>query len=276
MVHRRNTVVVVVLTGFVALWGGCARPYAASSLPAQAHAANRITILTWNVRGYPEKRQSDRQWFTSVLDRLDPDVLCVQEIANQAKVNTFQAQENHFTSVAFRDSNDSQDNAILAGERIALEDLPDPGDFLHPAQVAYIASEGFDAVVITVHFPWTDLTRREKEKVLLKDLVAAALTKDPDVIVCGDFNTTEPGIDDLAEALGLIVMVPAGQDGVGTTYAGNRYDWFLISPDLAREEAVSCRIVTFPDPDLPTAKSVSDHRPVEAVFRTDPAFRDRN
>ncbi len=222
------------------------------------------------------KQPSYRQWFTSVLDRLDPDVLCVQEIANQAKVNAFQAQENHFTSIAFGNSRDGRDSAILAGERIALEDLPDPTGFQHPAQVAYLASEGFDAVVATVHLSWSKPVLRAKEKVLLKDLVATALTKDPDIIVCGDFNTTEPRIGELAEALGLIVMVPAGQEGVGTTYAGNRYDWFLISPDLAREEAVSCRIVTFPDAELSTAKSVSDHRPVQAVFRTDPAFRDRN
>ena len=68
--------------------------------------------------------------------------------------------------------------------------------------------------------------------------------------------------------------MPKGQEGVGTTHANNRYDHFLISPDLAKEEAVSCRIQTFEGEDLETAKRVSDHLPVVAVFDTDEDFGD--
>jgi hypothetical protein len=46
------------------------------------------------------------------------------------------------------------------------------------------------------------------------------------------------------------VMVPPGQDGVGTTHAGNRYDHFLISQDLESEEAIACEIKTFPGEDI--------------------------
>ena len=101
------------------------------------------------------------------------------------------------------------------------------------------------------------------------------LAQDPDLIICGDFNTTEQGIQELAEAIGMVVMVPAGQDGIGTTHANNRYDHFLVSPDLANEEAVSCKIQTFTGDDLETAKRVSDHLPVLAQFRTDNLYRDR-
>ncbi len=60
-------------------------------------------------------------------------------------------------------------------------------------------------------------------------------------------------------------MVPAGQDGVGTTHANTRYDHFLVSPDLASEDAVSCRIETVTGDDLEIAERVSDHLPVIAV-----------
>ena len=73
----------------------------------------------------------------------------------------------------------------------------------------------------------------------------------------------------------MIVMVPPGQDGQGTTHAGNRYDHILISPDLANEEAISARIVTYEGADLETAKGVSDHLPVVGRFRVDMRFRDR-
>jgi len=110
---------------------------------------------------------------------------------------------------------------------------------------------------------------------LLRNIVIEMLSIDPDVIITGDFNTEEKGINELTRSIGMIVMVPSGQDGVGTTHAGHRYDYFLISPDLANEEAVDCHITTFTGDDLETAKKVSDHLPVAAEFRTDLQFKDR-
>ena len=118
--------------------------------------------------------------------------------------------------------------------------------------------------------------RERQKKVLLKGVVSNMLTMDPDVIIVGDFNTGEQDIQALADSIGMKVMVPAGQAGVGTTWAGNRYDYFLITPDLASEEAVFCRIHVFPLAEIDTAKRVSDHLPVVAVFKTDTKYRDRN
>jgi exonuclease III len=71
------------------------------------------------------------------------------------------------------------------------------------------------------------------------------------------------------------VMVPEDQTGVGTTHAGNRYDHFLISPDMVNEEAVRCKIVTYSGSDLKRAKKTSDHLPVLALFNADDQNRDR-
>ena len=126
MVRKRNTLLVAVILGVVALWGGWSYAYRNTGVAAGIDAAGTVTIVTWNVRGYPETQMPDRQWFTRELDGLNPDVLCVQEIANQAKVSAFQANEQHYASVAFRDSRDGQDNAIFADRRIALEDHARP------------------------------------------------------------------------------------------------------------------------------------------------------
>jgi endonuclease/exonuclease/phosphatase family metal-dependent hydrolase len=234
-----------------------------------------FTIVTWNVRGYPEKDAAGQKFFHDELVRLNPDVVCIQEIANKKDADEFVSREGAYSKTAFADSGDGQDNAIFAKDDVGLTDMPDPQGFQHPAQEAYVYRGGFDAVVITVHLSWTDEAMREKEKLLLKDVVKEALAKDPDVIVCGDFNTTEAGIQELANSTGMVVMVPKGQDGVGTTHAGNRYDHFLVSPDLAKEEAVSCRIETFTGEDDRIAESVSDHVPVVAYFSTDAKYQDR-
>jgi endonuclease/exonuclease/phosphatase family metal-dependent hydrolase len=243
--------------------------------PFATAAVQEFKIMTWNLRGYPEKDAVTRQWFSAELQKLKPDVLCVQEIANKAKVDSFLAAETLFAKVAFNDSSDGQDNAIFTTSAVGMQDLPDPQGFQHPAQAAYVWSGGFDAVVVTVHLSWTNTAMREQEKKALKDVVAEALKTDPDVIVVGDFNTKEDGIQELAAATGLVVMVPAGQDGVGTTYAGNRYDHVLISPDLASEEAIDTHIEVFAGDDLAPAKETSDHMPVMARFRTEERFRDR-
>ncbi len=240
-----------------------------------ASQSNAFIAVTWNLRGYPEKEQANRQWFHQQLVEMDPEMLCVQEIADQNRVNQFLADEDGFAKVAFRDSGDGQDNAIFCRDSIGLEDIPDPEGFQHPAQAAYIMYSGFDAVVVTVHLSWTNVALREKEKLLLRNVVSEMLKKDPDVMVVGDFNTEEEGIQELAQSLGMSVMVPFGQDGIGTTHAGHRYDHFLVSQDLANEEAVGCHIKTFGRDELETAKKVSDHLPVLAEFRTGQRFRDR-
>jgi endonuclease/exonuclease/phosphatase family metal-dependent hydrolase len=271
---KRTSIAALTLSLFI-LFGGCRPP----SYTAQVQATDSvetITLATWNVRGYPETRAEDRAWFTGTLSNMAPDVLCIQEIANQSKVDTFLLTETRFIAAAFQDSTDGQDNAVFADGQVEMGDMPDPSGFQHPAQAAYVTCKGFDAVVVSIHLSWTDTAMRAHEKALLKDVVTRMLAIDPDVILAGDFNTGEQDIQELAAGLGMQVMVPSGQAGVGTTHAGNRYDHFLISPDLASEEAVSCHIVTFSGSDLEAAKRVSDHVPVQAVFRVDGRFRDRN
>ena len=264
--NKTKTVAAILVAGGILafLWG---------TFSPVTDPENYVLIATWNVRGYPETDPARRQWFSESLTEISPDILCVQEIANKDRVDAFLANEEHFESVAFENSSDGQDNAIFTAEWVDLQDIADPEGFQHPVQAAYVAYKGFDAVIVTVHLSWTDVEMREQEKLLLRSVVTEMLQRDPDVIIAGDFNTTEQGIQQLAASIGMVVMVPPGQDGVGTTDGNNRYDHFLISPDMVDEEAISCEIKTYPDEEI--AWDVSDHIPVIALFDPNPQYKDR-
>lgn len=257
---------------------GVARPVPqipVSPGPTTAPPAREVVIATWNVRGYPESRRPDTVWLHAQLRRLAPDVLCCQEIANQAKVSLFCQTDPVLREAVFCETSDPMDNPIFAGTNVSIEPLPVEYGFQHPAQVAYVTCGGFDAVVVNIHLSWTNRARREAEKVHLRSVTAAMLARDPDVVVVGDFNTEGAALVALASQLGLQVMTPTNGDTATTTHAGHSYDHFLVSPDLAAEETVSARVAAFAEPDLATARRVSDHLPVTARFRTDPRFRDR-
>jgi outer membrane murein-binding lipoprotein Lpp len=78
-----------------------AQPTAPAVDPFATATVQDLMIMTWNLRGYPEKDAATRQWFSAELQKLRPDVLCVQEIANKAKVDSFLAAETLFTKVSF-------------------------------------------------------------------------------------------------------------------------------------------------------------------------------
>ncbi len=252
------------------------QPTTSTTAPPSSMGPGRsLVLMTWNVRGYPEKDAATRTWFSKQLADLAPGVLCIQEISDQSKITTFMSAESRFIKYAFSDSSDGQDNAIFVDSAADIKPLATPAGFQHPAAVAYVTSDGFDAVVVTVHLSWTDVSKRAREKQLLRGVVADALKIDPDVIVTGDFNTQRPDIDELAADCGLKVMVPGNVATAATTHAGSRYDWVLISPDLASEEAIGAEIVSFSGSDLTAAKKASDHLPVRAQFSTDQRFKDR-
>lgn len=91
-----------------------------------------LVIGTWNLGGYPETSPDRGTGFSNTLPTLGVDILCVQEIANQDRVNAFLHTESGFSAVAFQDSSDGIDNAIFFANGIAIEDLPDPMELCKP------------------------------------------------------------------------------------------------------------------------------------------------
>ncbi len=258
--------------------GGAGRGQGASPterFPLLRYTGERLTFVTWNIRGYPENKRPHTDWFHRQLSKMAVDVLCVQEVANLERVEDLRSRDDRLARSAFADSPSGTDNAILCVDKVMLEGLADPVGFQHPPQVAWVSWKGFDAVVVSLHLSWKDRSLRRQEIQRLGDLLADVRAIDPDILLAGDFNLTEDAIESLAEQIGMEVMTPPHQRGLGTVHTGRRYDYFLLSPDLANEEFVSVHIETFSGDDLAIAKQVSDHLPVVAWFRVDEHFRDR-
>ena len=234
-----------------------------------------LRIATWNIRGYPERKEADTAWFHEQLRDLQAEVLCIQEIANERRLSSLLEGSTPYSQFVFADSNSGRDNAILATRDIDLEGLDTPGGFQHPLQAAYVSYRGFDAVVVTVHLTWEPISRRRDEMRLLEPLVAELLQTDPDVMLVGDFNLRPDEVRSLADRLGLVLLKGGNQASVGTLHSGSSYDYFLVSPDLAAEEAQGATVVVFESADLDIARRVSDHMPVLAFFSCDERFRDR-
>lgn len=255
-----------------------AGPLAQAPQPVQKLAVGQeecLRIATWNIRGYPERQAEDTAWFHEQLTKLQAEVLCIQEIANERRLSALLESGAPYSQFVFADSNSGRDNAILATRDINLEGLDAPGGFQHPPQAAYVAYRGFDAVVVTVHLTWEPASRRHAEMRLLEPLVADLLQTDPDVMLVGDFNLRPEQARSLADRLGLVVLKGRNQAATGTLHSGSHYDYFLVSPDLSAEEAQGATVVVFEGADLEIARRVSDHRPLLAFFACDDRFRDR-
>lgn len=260
------------LLGLCFLLSGCGHDRTAR--PAEANAP-LLVVATWNVQSYPEVPAEERTWFTNQLKAINADILCIDEIANDKVVSQFETTEG-YAQVTFQNTSDSQDNAIFCRTGVGMESMTPPAGFQHLPAMAYVWSDGFDAVIVAVHLSFKDLAMRQQEKVALAQVVTAAMAKDPDVIVLGDFNTTPGDMRQLADSLHMTIMKVDNPDSVTTT-AKNRYDYILLSADLASEEADGCiaHIVVPDAPQQELAWKVSDHRPVMAQFRTDARFKDR-
>ncbi|MCK4246401.1 endonuclease/exonuclease/phosphatase family protein [Candidatus Bipolaricaulota bacterium] len=241
-----------------------------------------LVLMTWNVQGYPEGTEVKRELFSTAIGGIGAHVLCVQEIKGIGVVKDFVTNEVGYTQYAFTDDrSEGKDNAIFAFSDVSMDDgrVSDPAGFQFEAKAVYVAYGGFDAVLITVHLSYKDTDKRKEEWALLADFVNQALEIDPDVIVAGDVNTKGKEdwdtIENLAMTLGLQILSPVGPNATPTNY-GQSPHWFdhiLVSSDLFTEEAIAGYTVLFAD--TGTATDVSDHRPVVALFRTDPEYCDR-
>lgn len=243
--------------------------------PVVAQRDSCVCVATWNIRGYPERREEDTAWFRQQLQELGAEVLCIQEVANGRRLEQLLMDQQVFTKVAYSGIGTGRDNAILAGPDVDLDARDSPPGFQHPAQSAYVAYEGLDAVVITVHLTWGSGSRRLEEMGLLEPLVRDMLKVDPDLMIVGDFNLSPEQAESFAERLGMRVLMGDNQLEVGTLHSGSSYDYFLVSPDLADEEAQGATVVVFDDADVEIARRVSDHKPLLAFFACDASFRDR-
>src|SRR5262249_7237919 len=110
----------------------------------------------------------------------------------------------------FIDTTDSMDNGVWSRAAVRIDDyfplftskqqdasgrfIADPTRALHPPVVAHVAIDDFDFTFISLHLTFADgdtsESIREMENILdYLDKYFRSPAHDPDVVICGDFNT---------------------------------------------------------------------------------------
>jgi endonuclease/exonuclease/phosphatase family metal-dependent hydrolase len=214
---------------------------------------------------------------------------------------------------AFFDTTDTMDNGVWYRSGITMRDafplfvtsgrdsagrlVPDLTRTTHPPVVAQIEAGDFDFTLINLHLTFADgdttqSTNELRQVLNYLDWYFAQPDHDPDVVVCGDFNTPSAlsgqtgrnGItldavfdQDPRFQVGerrFVVTVhqptsrsPASNGGL----PANNYDHCVLSADTMEEFIQARRVATTiltDHPDDPEERLTSDHFPIVAFFRT--------
>lgn len=176
-----------------------------------------VKVVSWNTLNFPGSTGAVREaHFRTVMDKLNPDVLIVQEMTSQAAVNQFLSRVMNSTSpgkyaaAGFTDGPDS-DNAMFykkstiayLARRQITTDLRDISVY----RVRIISGLGLNTEfrICSVHFKSgtssSDKVQREYEANILRNYLNS-LSSASVFLVCGDFNaytSSDPSFVELTE-----------------------------------------------------------------------------
>jgi endonuclease/exonuclease/phosphatase family metal-dependent hydrolase len=215
-------------------------------------------------------------------------------------------------AASFFDSTDTMDNGFWFRHTATLRDsflldvtnqvlsdeiVTDPTRAVHPPQVAQFAVDDFDFTLVTLHLTFADGNTSESARELRSvldylDWYFNQQDHDPDVIVCGDFNTPshlsgQQGrngitLDSILQQdsrfqegerrFAVTVHEPTSRLSAaqGGSPASN-YDHCLISANALKAFIQARRIDTqilTDNPQDPEARLTSDHFPIVAFFHS--------
>ena len=156
-----------------------------------------MKIVSFNVNGI---RAIMKKEFTSSLDALNPDILCLQE----TKAQDLQVEEALASINGFHLSSNSATKKGYSGTAILSKVKPlsiqnDMGIAKHDDEGRVICAEFEDFYLVNVYVPnsGSDLKRLSYRQEWDKDFNAylKELEKTKPVVVCGDFNVAHRDID---------------------------------------------------------------------------------
>lgn len=156
-----------------------------------------MKIVSFNVNGI---RAIMKKEFTSSLDALNPDILCLQE----TKAQDLQVEEALASINGFHLSSNSATKKGYSGTAILSKVKPlsiqnDMGIAKHDEEGRVICAEFEDFYLVNVYVPnsGSDLKRLSYRQEWDKDFNAylKELEKTKPVVVCGDFNVAHRDID---------------------------------------------------------------------------------
>jgi hypothetical protein len=279
-----------------------------------------LGIVSWNIQvgatamttGSPRPMMVSR-----ALGRLfggTYQLLAAQEVPNSDSADVLQSllpTAASGWSTRFIDTTDSMDNGVWSRTTVRIDDyfplftsnrqdasgrlIADTTLALHPPVVAHVVIDDFDFTFISLHLTFangdTSESIREMENIMdYLDTYFRSPSHDPDVVICGDFNTPsllsgqsgrsgitldEVFTNDTRFQNGerrfvVTVHEPTSRNATTGAPVAN-YDHCVISADTLEEFVQARRVETSiltDDPQDPEQTLTSDHFLVVAFFKT--------
>jgi len=293
----------------------------------EAIPENALAVVSWNVQtGATSGKEGALrpQLVHGALSRIlngKYQILAAQEIANSAGAEMLRLMlpgKHDAWADFFTDTTDNMDNGfwyrtdLMEGKDGGVlfvgahdgDEKPetDPNRSVHPPHMAHFTFGDFDFTLITVHLTFRGGHTEEsaKELVTLLDFLDEYFqdnTNDPDVIICGDFNTPADGSGENGltvesvlhddgrfefgpHALHVLVQEKTSRSSAATGgKPAHNYDHFIVSQDCFEELIEAKRLdpsVFTSDPRDPKQTRTSDHFPIAAFFRADAGRQHRD
>jgi hypothetical protein len=166
-----------------------------------------ITIMTYNLLNFTENSNNRTDYFKTVIDFVNPDILVVQEIVSQQASDLFYsgALNNEYSSGTFIDGFDS-DNAVFYKHSFFtfINNIPINTELRDINQFTLVTKNTNDTLLIySCHLKSSSGTTNEQKRASEIDSlrnVTNLLSPGKYFIACGDFNfykSTEPAYQKL-------------------------------------------------------------------------------
>jgi endonuclease/exonuclease/phosphatase family metal-dependent hydrolase len=283
LLGRRRGPLLPLLLLIIALLGGGGWWLQQVPLPPVAPSAvgADVRIATWNLRKFSDRDNLDLVTIAKLIKENQFDLVALQEVQQQGQAAQRlrrQLNEPWRIEVSGHAGDGERFAYLYRLDRMELIGRPHllPGPegaiFARRPYIATFRAGEFDFILITVHFSWGNVARRQAETEALARYVErlAAQGAEKDIIVLGDFNEQKRQRNlHYFEARGWRPLNDQPTN-LGSTEV---YDNLLINHLYTREWTRRVGVVRFDETvfgndDKRASSDVSDHRPVWADFST--------
>ena len=254
-------------------------------------------IATWNIENYPQAGETTVSLVKTIIKDLDVDMLGVEEIASVSSFNRMLddmpgwkgvLSEDVYSSGSYQKTGIIYKSSFISVRQVKNIFTDDGYAFPRPPLAAYVEVKDlqgvkFDFNLIVLHLKAksgeSNEARRRSACEKLKDYIDQEIQSgaDPDFIVLGDWNDqlNDPDslnvfkvfLDDTADYTFLTAGLRNQYSYISNAYK-SLIDNILITADVRTEYDRGQTQVLYLDDSIKNfSKTVSDHRPVAAIFK---------
>ncbi len=251
-------------------------------------------LVTWNIENFPKAGTRSVSQVRALVERLDVDLVAVQEIADTVALRSLVAGLAGYRGLYSLDSYGASyqktgvvyrvGTVYITGMRTLFErSSAFPRPPIELTVTAWCNGREFDFRLIVLHLKAgggsTDRERRRAACRLLKEYIDAEVESgpEPDFVVAGDWNDRlddpveenvfRPFLEDTARYR-FLTLTLAGDTSQSSYIGGGLIDHVLVTRDALEEYGSGVtRTLRLDDWVAKYRDEVSDHRPVLAGFR---------